>query len=260
MKRASTRIFSLMMFFFLAASVYAAASPTVIIHNKEQKIVNQKHYFTIKVDYPLVKDNKEHPQPKLNRLIKRKVQNHINEFRHQVMPPARLEHQQRKFHMMALTKTSNTLAVSYDTLNTRRDLFSFRFAFDTFYYSAPHGNRTYETFTYDNQSGKVLTLNDLFIPRSNYLALLSQYSRDALLKKLVPIVPEAKELVTQQINEGTVPIAKNFQHWNVTPKGLLITFPPYQVAAYVYGPQEVLIPYQALAGVMKPSIAAKVVN
>jgi hypothetical protein len=258
MKRISTRIFSVIILFFLVVSAYAAFSSSAIIHTKEQKIVNQKRYFTIKVDYPLVMDTKKHPLPKLNRLIKRHVQNHINEFRHNVMPPARLEHQQRKFHMMALTNNSNTLTISYQPLHTRLGIFSFRFALDTYYYGAAHGNRTYETFTYDNQSGKALALNDLFLPKTNYLTVLSQYSRDALLKKLVPLAPEAKEMVTQQINAGTAPIAKNFQHWNLTPRGLLITFPPYQVVAYVYGTQEVLIPYQTLAGALKPGIAAKI--
>jgi hypothetical protein len=48
------------------------------------------------------------------------------------------------------------------------------------------------------------------------------------------------------ISEGTKPEANNFRNWNLEEDGILITFEEYQVAPYVYGAQEVEIPYSVL--------------
>jgi hypothetical protein len=51
---------------------------------------------------------------------------------------------------------------------------------------------------------------------------------------------------------GAGPDLANYKTWNITPSGLVVTFDPYQVAAYAAGPQEVLIPYDALSAIYLP--------
>ena len=57
--------------------------------------------------------------------------------------------------------------------------------------------------------------------------------------------------------EGAAPTADNYSNWNVTKKGLLIPFPAYQVAAYAYGPQTVIVPYSALKDIVRPDGALR---
>ena len=53
------------------------------------------------------------------------------------------------------------------------------------------------------------------------------------------------------ITKGAGADKDNFSNWNLTKKGLLITFEPYQVAAYAAGSQTVIIPYDKLKSVLK---------
>ena len=54
------------------------------------------------------------------------------------------------------------------------------------------------------------------------------------------------------IYEGTKPNADNFRVWNVYEDNLMITLPAYQVAAYVYGVQTIMIPFSKLKTILKP--------
>jgi hypothetical protein len=51
--------------------------------------------------------------------------------------------------------------------------------------------------------------------------------------------------------EGAEPRAENYQVWNITPQGLLVTFDEYQVASYAQGPQSVILPYQTLRPLLR---------
>lgn len=95
-------------------------------------------------------------------------------------------------------------------------------------------------------NGQEVTLADLFQPNSDYLTVLSNYTKDALMKRL-----QDKNLIA----EGTAPKEDNFKIWNVNPRGLLITFDEAQVAPYVYGTQSVLVPYSVLKPIIKPKSA-----
>jgi hypothetical protein len=46
--------------------------------------------------------------------------------------------------------------------------------------------------------------------------------------------------------EGLTPTAQNYATWNLVPEGIRFTFNEYQVAPYVFGPQEVVISFNDL--------------
>lgn len=94
------------------------------------------------------------------------------------------------------------------------------------------------SFVVDTVSGQALGLADLF--QGDYLQALSAYARTELAKR--DISSEA-----DWIAKGTEPKPENFGVAYPTQKGFMLVFPPYQVAPYVAGPQEVLVPWQALA-------------
>lgn len=115
---------------------------------------------------------------------------------------------------------------------------------DTF---GAHGNIYYRTFTFDRKTGASLVLGDIFSPGTDYLSLLSKKSREELPKQQakqeeVPV----SEIPMDFINSGTLPEADSFQNWYLEGSTLTLLFPPYQVAAYALGPQQVDIPLASL--------------
>lgn len=107
-----------------------------------------------------------------------------------------------------------------------------------------HPSYTSSIFNYDLQKGARLRLSDLFKPNSHYLKVISDYCLKALPEKLGSMSDP------NWIKDGAGPTLKNYTTWNVDKEGLLITFQPYQVAAYAAGPQEVVIPYSALKSII----------
>jgi len=102
---------------------------------------------------------------------------------------------------------------------------------------------------YDVKSGKKLALADLFKDKSKYLGVIAAYCQKDLKERAKK--PDAMVL-PEMIESGAGPKADNYRAWNITKKGLWITFDPYQVAAYVAGTQYVLVPYSVLKDIIKP--------
>lgn len=118
---------------------------------------------------------------------------------------------------------------------------------DTF---GAHPNIYYRIFTFDLRSGKSIDLDDLFTPNTDYLGTLSQKSRAMLPGILAGISGESEAEVNMEfIRSGTQPYPDSFQSWYVDGDALVLLFPPYQVAAYVYGAPEVRLPLKTLPGV-----------
>jgi hypothetical protein len=135
----------------------------------------------------------------------------------------------------------NSLDVSYQVVAANKDFISILFFFFE-YTGGAHPNTTTSSFNYDLNRNSVIKLDDLFIPNSNYLQLISDYS-----------IKELKKLDTvSYAEEGAGPKLENFHSWNITPAGLKITFDPYQVGAYAAGEHEVVVPYSVLKSVIKP--------
>lgn len=109
-----------------------------------------------------------------------------------------------------------------------------------------HPNTFYRTFTFDTASGKELAIQDLFIPRSDYLKRLSAIAEFELSKSL----GEFADL--DYIRQGVVADAINFQSFAIEEDDLILIFPPYQVAPYAAGTQNVSIPLSQIKDILKP--------
>jgi hypothetical protein len=142
----------------------------------------------------------------------------------------------------------NYLDVGYTVEYADNDLISLSFGEDTFAGGA-HPNHDFFTINYDLKAGRQLALADLFKPRTNYLKTIAEYCAKDLQARKDPDTGEKLDFATDIFADGVKPTADNFQDWAITRKGLLILFPPYQVAAYAYGPQSVIVPYSALKGI-----------
>ena len=204
---------------------------------QSQKIVEKKARYAISIRYPqLSLSGNPGVQQRLNALLKQNAQRMVEVFR--------AEYRQSGTN---LPKDSPPWSLESEyTLEYETDRLLVLSQHGYEYTGGAHGMPLMEAFILDLQTGKRLQLKDLFKPRSPYLKLLSDYSRKALASK------NKDELLsdTDWIQRGTTPTANNFSVVFPTQKGLLIRFPPYQVAAYASGMQEVMVSYGALATVL----------
>ena len=110
-----------------------------------------------------------------------------------------------------------------------------------------HPNMFYRTFMFDRTTGDELSIGDLFVSGSDYLKRLSAISEFELAKTLKDSAD------VEYIREGVTPELVNFQSFAIEGGALLLVFPPYQVAPYSAGPQEVSIPLSQLSEILKPA-------
>ena len=150
-------------------------------------------------------------------------------------------------HMQTLPDSvkHNTLKIDFqlDIINDK-NILSVRIMSEGMQAGRAHPYHTYQTFNYDLTQGKILTLNDIFKPKVKYLTVLAKYASVELNKKLQD---------KWMIKEGTAPVLKNYQNWNLKKNSILITFNEYQVAPYYAGSPEVQIPYAKLKNIIAPS-------
>jgi len=144
---------------------------------------------------------------------------------------------------------TSTLDAGYDFHLANDNLISVAFTEGTYSRGAAHGNSLTAVINYDVKNGKKLALADLFKDKSKYLSVIAAYCQKELKDRAKK--PDAMVL-EELIETGAGPRADNYRAWNITKKGLWITFDPYQVAAYAAGPQYILVPYAVLKDIIKP--------
>jgi hypothetical protein len=119
--------------------------------------------------------------------------------------------------------------------------------YENWYFSgAAHPNNSNFSVNYDLQNHRELRLSDLL--QAGWESKISEICIRELdkIKKERGIEPE------DWFKDGAGPNAENFKVFNITKKGLLITFPTYQVGPYVEGPSEVYIPYDEIKSLIMP--------
>jgi hypothetical protein len=134
------------------------------------------------------------------------------------------------------------LQTSYQALYNRDGLLSILVTESFYMKGAAHPGSLYVSFNYDLQAGRMLSLDDLFNGSADYLTALAGICKADLKKRDFPLT-----------ESGADPKPENYKTWNITQKGLQVTFGEYQVGPYAAGPQTVLAPYSALDGLLNPN-------
>jgi hypothetical protein len=138
-----------------------------------------------------------------------------------------------------------------------------------------HPNPVQAAFVFDRKAGKLVALDDLFADPDAARKALANFAHDNLLKKFMADAPkpgegspdairEWKANMLQMLDGGTKPTTVNYSVFVVQAganqqapsPGLTLIFPPYQVAAYVYGTQTVEVPAGVFAKFLKPAYQA----
>jgi hypothetical protein len=110
------------------------------------------------------------------------------------------------------------------------------------YSGGAHGITVISTSVFDTRTGDEITLPTLF--EGDYLNTLSRLS----LAELKRIDPDMTTFTFAE--DGTLPDKDNFSAFSLEPDGLHLIFQDYQVAPYVAGEPEIVIPYSSLSEVI----------
>ncbi|HEX8846262.1 MAG TPA: DUF3298 domain-containing protein [Pyrinomonadaceae bacterium] len=196
---------------------------------------SRKLRYTIKARYPQAVGAKDARIIRLNQKIKDLVAGEVYNFRKDFQTP------EEQFG-----PTGSTFESDYRVMHSANNIVSLALFVDTYYEGAVHGNHASIGFNYDLNSGYVISLVDLFKHDSNYLEPISAYCIKALTKEL------GENSDAEWIQRGAGPSEENYRNWNITSKGLIVTFNQYEVAPYSSGPQEVIVPYSILKNVINP--------
>jgi hypothetical protein len=132
------------------------------------------------------------------------------------------------------------LTVNYRLLNNAKGVVSVKLTAESFYAGFAHPRTDIETINVDIREGKVLTLSTIF-GSEVILPWFSMYAKADLEQRF-----SSNSTGGLWIEKGTLAIPQNYQYWNLTPEGLLITFLPYQIGSRPYGSPTVLLPYGVL--------------
>ena len=108
-----------------------------------------------------------------------------------------------------------------------------------------HPLTTFQTFTFDSQTGQNLALSDLFTTNSDYLDKLSSLARTALTTE------EGTNADPTFIDAGTTANASNFEDFAIDGSNLVLIFPPYKAGPGALGTQTIRIPLSQLSNVLR---------
>lgn len=96
-------------------------------------------------------------------------------------------------------------------------------------------------------TGAELLLPDLFLPGSDYLAVISEEAYSHVVRALTErFGGELDERLLSSAREGTAPLLSNFESFYLEEENLLVLIPPYQAAPYAAGDFQVTIPREIL--------------
>jgi hypothetical protein len=208
--------------------------------NEEDK----KKRYTLAAEYPQIEGSTDANVEKFNKEVSGFVNKEINEWRGEagVEPDEEVSGEDATI--------GDDLNIRYDVRHATNELVSIEFWVSTYEHGAAHPNSYSKVINFDLKQGRLLELSDLFQPNANYLEAIATHSINDLKKRNKEAGEDAM-LTDEDIDEGASAKADNYRSWNITSKGLLITFDAYQVGPYAAGPQWALVPYAALKEIIR---------
>lgn len=220
---------------FLFCSSTLLANQPLQLDNKQISINNDQPKYSVTINYPQIQQPNSTAEKKFNHLTKQWALHRFQEFKKTAAQ------NDASITDKKIKEAGSTLKVTYDlTFLAPRKLISLRFSDDAYVVGAAHPSHKYTAINYDLTQNKILSLNDLL----NNAASLQSISQIASQKAITQLNQGPNSQGGVDIfKEGLTATPKNYQVWNITADGLQITFNEYQIAAYVYGPQIVTIPF-----------------
>lgn len=206
---------------------------------KHEKLVDHTARIYLDAQYPHLESNESHQS--FNDIISDIVDTELGQF------SALVDEIHGTGNLKHLNDLPNDgfsrIDISYETFSVttgKQPIISILFTIDSFISGGAHPNATHRTLNYNFATGDAIAIADLFKSDVNFIRILNKYCAKHLTKLTGK---SEKELVDD--NE------LNYSQWNITPKGILVTF---DELPHVYGLQQVLIPYEAIRNIMSDNM------
>ena len=244
--------------FWLAEQLVDPDGP-VKIETKVLKEDDKKQSYSFRAEYPQIINPSGENAVKFNRKIEDLVKKKLKDLKEGDGDGE--DEADRKDVEQTLKETGREFdsndEINCDALLATDSLISVRCEDSSFEGTMAHPSHEFTVVNFDLKQGRDLKLADLFKPGSNYLKAVSDRSIAALRewnKDSATYTGSQGQpyLEDPAFAEGARPKPENYQVWNLTQKGLAITFDYYQLGAYAAGAPSVLIPYDQLKDVLRP--------
>jgi hypothetical protein len=203
-----------------------------IISSLNLNETSQNAEYTVNAQYPAILDTEDPLALAFNDQMYALVQDEIADFKLNVLEAP-------KNPVFA----ASSLEVRYSLVHQNGSIASIKFDFAGYISGAAHPYLYSVTANYHFDQRRKLSLDDLFLPGSNYLEIISTYCIAQLSQR---------DIGFDKFSTGAMPAPENYRNWNLTSQGLLITFDAYQVAPGAAGPQMVIVPFSEWRAVLDP--------
>jgi hypothetical protein len=147
------------------------------------------------------------------------------------------------------------LQSSFSVSIIRGALISIRFAL-TSYTGGMHGAHWTEPFNAWTRPVRAFGIDEIFTDPAAGTGALSNYA----ITRLLDPAEGGGGRAEHWVREGAGPDAKNFRSFNLTSRGILLTFDEYQVGSYAEGASEVHVPYDEISELLVPVLAAQALS
>lgn len=205
---------------------------------------NKPKLFEISADYPELSGVSLASAAKFDQSVKTIINRQAANFR-------KLMLEQTAEDLKYIRKIGkNYLEISYNIEHADENVISIGF-FASTYTGGAHPNHYSFPLNFDVKNNRELKLADLFKPNSGYLEKIADYC----IKDLAVKLGDGSD--DEWIRGGAEAKAENYRSWNLSRRGLIVNFDPYQVASYAAGPQEVLVPFSELKEIIRADSVAK---
>ena len=214
--------------------IYSQQSEIIKKEIIDSSTVPQNHY--IEIQYPVLKglyDTKI--QDFINSEIEIYIKSSVDTFKNELKDwelPTMEPNMQSGFY------------IDYDAA-INKNTFSVILFIEPFFAGSAHPSHESHSMNFDLSTGKQIRFADLFDNQKKYLSKISKFCINYLKNN-----KEDLAFDDEWLKAGAGPDPENFKNFNIQPEGLTITFDPYQVAAYAYGYQNVIIPYKEIKDIV----------
>lgn len=125
----------------------------------------------------------------------------------------------------------------YDIKINDHHLLSILISIHSYSKGAAHGLTALKALNFNLKDGKVYELADLFIKKSGYVSIISEFIKDEMMRKDVPLLVEFETIDKRQ-------------DFYLTPNALITFFQLYEYTPYAYGIPEFSIEYTQLIDIL----------
>ncbi len=249
MKLSSTTIFIFLIIALAGIGLYSYVtisgnSPKQVPPAGDRNVLRKENEaISVAVTYPVVPGTTK-GVTSANDYLRSEIQDRVEDFE--------VEAQESLGRNIELPQDIKSTVVGSSAIEEKNDRYvSIFMGMEWYLRGAAHPSHSIETYVYDYEADKLIALEDMFKPGTDYLKLLSQYSYQDLFMQSKQgdmgfIFDES------MVSEGTKPTRENFTRVLPLSDGLMIYFNEYQVAPYAAGAQQVAIPYSKLKDVINP--------